>query len=100
MRWRMRLPGTAAKPAGPGEPSRPAPRHVIPPRVLDAVTAAAIAALGLISGLGARAQHEHMPLAALPVLVAMGLVLYPRRRFPAVVLGAVAVLVVTMVALR
>jgi signal transduction histidine kinase len=38
-----------------------------------------------------------MPLAALPVLVAMGLVLYPRRRFPAAVLGAVAALVATLV---
>ena len=94
MRWRMRLAAVAADRDGPG------PRHVIPPRVLDAVIAVAIAALGLISGLGARAQHEHMPLAALPVLAAMGLVLYPRRRHPAVVLGAVAALVVTLVVMR
>ena len=94
MRWRMRLAAIAADRDGPG------PRHVIPPRVLDAVIAVAIAALGLISGLGARAQHEHMPLAALPVLAAMGLVLYPRRRHPAVVLGAVAALVVTLVVMR
>lgn len=72
-------------------------RHLIPPRVLDAVIAVAIAALGLASGLGARTQHQHMPLAALPVLVAMGLVLYPRRRFPAAVLGAMVALVVTLV---
>jgi signal transduction histidine kinase len=91
MRWRMRLAAVAADRDGPGL------RHVIPPRVLDAVIAVAIAALGLVSGLGARAQHEHMPLAALPVLAAMGLVLYPRRRHPAVVLGAVAALVVTLV---
>src|SRR5215469_13693681 len=95
MRWRMRP--TAAAADGPGGPGL---RHVIPPRVLDAVIAVAIAALGLISGLGARAQHEHMPLAALPVLAAMGLVLYPRRRHPAVVLGAVAALVVTLVVMR
>src|SRR5215469_2290680 len=93
MRWRMRLGAAAADRDGPG------PRHVIPPRVLDAVTAVTIAALGLVSGLGARAQHEHMPLAALPVLAAMGLVLYPRRRHPAVVLGAVTALVVTLVAM-
>jgi signal transduction histidine kinase len=91
MRWRMRLAAVAAGRGGPGL------RHVIPPRVLDAVVAVAIAALGLVSGFGARAQHEHMPLAALPVLAAMGLVLYPRRRHPAVVLGAVAALVVTLV---
>jgi signal transduction histidine kinase len=72
---------------------------VIPPRVLDGLIAVAIAGLGLASGLGARAQHEHMPLAALPVLVAMGLVLYPRRRFPAAVLGAMAALVATLVVL-
>jgi len=89
----MRLAAVAADRDGPGL------RHIIPPRVLDAVTAVAIAALGLASGLGARAQHEHMPLAALPVLAAMGLVLYPRRRHPAVVLGAVTALVVTLVAM-
>jgi signal transduction histidine kinase len=96
MRW-MRQPGGAAQRAGPGEPSGPGLRHIVPPHVLDAVIAVAIGALGLVSGLGARAQHEHMPLAALPVLAAMGLVLYPRRRFPAVVLGAVAALVVALV---
>jgi signal transduction histidine kinase len=96
MRW-MRRTGGAAERAGPGEPSGPGLRHIVPPHVLDAVIAVAIGALGLVSGLGARAQHEHMPLAALPVLAAMGLVLYPRRRFPAVVLGAVAALVVALV---
>ena len=94
MRWRMRLAAVAADRDGQGL------RHIIPPHVLDAVVAVAIAALGLISGLGARAQHEHMPLAALPVLAAMGLVLYPRRRHPAMVLGAVAALVVTLVVMR
>src|SRR5215472_5384506 len=82
---------------GPGGPAGPGLRHLIQPRVVDAVTAVAIAALGLVSGLGARAQHQHMPLYALPVLVAMGLVLYPRRRFPAAVLGAVAALVAALV---
>jgi signal transduction histidine kinase len=74
--------------------------QVIPPRVLDATIAVVLAALGLASGLGARAQHEHVPLAALPVLVAMGLVLYPRRRFPGAVLGAVAALVIALAVLH
>ena len=74
-------------------------RHLIPPRVTDAVIAVAVAALGLASGLGARAQHEHMPLAAIPILAAMGLVLYPRRRHPAAVLGAVAPGVIALIAL-
>jgi signal transduction histidine kinase len=94
MRWRMRLAAAATGRGGPGGPGL---RHIIPPYVLDAVIAVAIAAIGLASGFGARAQHEHMPLAALPVLAAMGLVLYPRRRHPAVVLGAVAALVATLV---
>jgi signal transduction histidine kinase len=68
--------------------------------VLDAVIAIAIAVLGVASGFGGRAQHEHMPLAAIPVLTVMGLVLYPRRRFPAAVLAAVAAGVVVLVALR
>src|SRR5215470_20113214 len=93
MRLRMRLVPATPERAG----SRL--RHLIPPHVLDAVIAVAIAALGLASGFGARAQHEHMPLAALPVLAAMGLVLYPRRRHPAAVLGAVTALVVTLVAM-
>src|SRR6516225_11931606 len=96
--WRrIRPAGAAAEPAAPGKPPRPSLRHLIPPHVLDAVIAVAIAALGLASGFGARAQHEHMPLAALPVLAAMGLVLYPRRRYPAAVVAAVAALVVVLV---
>jgi signal transduction histidine kinase len=74
-------------------------RHLIPPPVADAVIAVAVAVLGLASGLGARAQHQHMPLAAIPVLAAMGLVLYPRRRIPAVVLGTVAAAVIVLVAM-
>jgi len=71
-------------------------RHLVPAPVLDAVTAIAIAALGLASGLGARAQHEHMPPAAIGLLTLMGLVLYPRRRFPAAVLAAVAAMVAAL----
>ncbi len=94
MRLRMRLAPATPERAG----SRN--RHLIPPRVADAVIAVAVAVLGLASGLGARAQHEHMPLAAIPVLTAMGLVLYPRRRIPAVVLGAVAAGVVALVVMH
>ena len=93
MRLRMRL--------APATPERTGARirHLIPPRVADALIAVAVAVLGLASGLGARAQHEHMPLAAILVLTAMGLVLYPRRRHPAAVLGAVTAGVVTLIAL-
>ena len=93
MRLRMRLVPATPERAGARL------RHIIPPRVADAVIAVAVAVLGLASGLGARAQHEHMPLAAIPILTAMGLVLYPRRRYPAAVLGAVAAGVATLIAL-
>src|SRR5215472_13001257 len=92
MRLRMRL---APAPERAGARTR----HLIPPPVADAMIAVAVAVLGLASGLGARAQHEHMPLAAVLVLTAMGLVLYPRRRHPAAVLGAVTAGVVTLIAL-
>jgi len=91
MRLRMRPAPATPERTGAGL------RHLLPPRVADAVIAVAVAVLGLASGLGARAQHEHMPLAAIPVLTAMGLVLYPRRRYPAAVLGAVAAGVVALV---
>src|SRR5262249_56420241 len=81
------------------ERAGPRIRHLIPRRAADAMIAVAVAALGLASGLGARAQHEQMPLAAIPVLTAMGLALYPRRRYPAAVPGAGAAGVVTPVAL-
>ena len=93
MRLRMRPAPATPERTGAGL------RHLVPPRVADAVIAVAVAVLGLASGLGARAQHEHMPLAAIPVLTAMGLVLYPRRRYPAAVLGAVAAGVVALIAL-
>ena len=75
-------------------------RNLVPAPVLDAVIAIAIAVLGLASGFGARAQHEHMPLAAIPLLGLMGLALYPRRRFPAAVLAAVAAMVAALVAMH
>jgi hypothetical protein len=94
MRWRMRLAPATPERTGAGL------RHLIPPRVADAVIAVAVAVLGLASEVGARAQHEHMPLAAIPVLTAMGLVLYPRRRYPAEVLAAVAAGVVALVVMH
>jgi signal transduction histidine kinase len=94
---RIRLAGSPPVPGGPGVPGV---RHIVPPRLADALIAAALGAAGLVSGLGARAQHERVPLAAVPVLVAMGLALYPRRRFPAAVLGAVAALVAVLVVMR
>jgi signal transduction histidine kinase len=88
---RLKMRSAATPPAG-----GTAIRHLVPAPVLDAVTAIAIAVLGLASGFGARAQHEHMPLAAIPLLALMGLVLYPRRRFPAAVLAAVAAMVAAL----
>jgi signal transduction histidine kinase len=75
-------------------------RNLVPAPVLDAAIAIAIAVLGLASGFGARAQHEHMPLAAIGLLALMGLALYPRRRFPAAVLAAVAAMVAVLVVMR
>jgi signal transduction histidine kinase len=89
MRLKMR---SAATPSAGGTGIR----HLVPAPVLDAVIAIAIAVLGLASGFGARAQHEQMPVAAIPLLALMGLVLYPRRRFPAAVLAAVAAMVVAL----
>jgi signal transduction histidine kinase len=72
--------------AGKDGPGRP----VIPARVLDAGIALGVALLGLVSGLGA---------AATAVLVAMGLILFLRRRFPGTVLAIMAALVATLAVL-
>jgi hypothetical protein len=56
---------------------------LIPARLADAVIGLGVAVLGAGSALGARHQGEHVPLAAVAILAAMGLILYPRRRFPA-----------------
>ena len=71
---------------------------LIPARLADAVIGLAVAVLGVGSALGARHQGEHVPLAAVVILAAMGLILYPRRRFPATVLVAMALLVAGLVA--
>jgi signal transduction histidine kinase len=99
MRLKMRSAATLGGAAGSelAEPARGTGlRHLVPAPVLDAVIAIAIAVLGLASGLGARAQHEHMPPAAIALLVLMGLALYPRRRFPAGMLAAVAAMVAAL----
>jgi len=71
-------------------------RPLVPAPVVDAVTALGIAALGTVSGLGARHQGEHVPAGAIVVLAAMGLALFPRRRFPGTVLAAVIALSVVL----
>ncbi len=74
-------------------------RPAIPARLADTLIALGTAGLGLASGLGGRAQGEHVPLAALGVLTLMGLALYPRRRFPVTVLAVTAALVAALVVL-
>jgi signal transduction histidine kinase len=68
-----------------------------PPRAFDASVALGVGLLGGISGLGP--DHPAIPAAAIGVLTAMGLILYPRRRFPGAVLAAEAILVSAMIAL-
>ncbi len=75
-------------------------RAVIPAGALDTGLALGVAALGVASGLGARHQGEHVPAAAIPVLAAMGLVLFPRRRCPGGVLVAVAALTAGLAVMR
>jgi len=77
----------------------PAPPRVIPPKLLDASGALVLALAGGLSGLNARALGGHDPWVAVAVLIAMGLVLYPRRRYPEVVLTAEAAGVGVLVAL-
>lgn len=103
IRARLKRPGAFPRPERPGAsppPAGPGWRPVIPARVTDTAIALGVAALGLASGLGGRSQGEHVPLAALPVLAVMGLVLYPRRRFPLAVLAAEAALIGTLMLLH
>jgi signal transduction histidine kinase len=75
-------------------------RPVVPPRVLDAAIALGLALAGALSGFAAHNQGKHMPASAIAVLTAMGLALFPRRRFPGGVLAAEAALVAVLSALR
>jgi signal transduction histidine kinase len=95
MRWRTPLPSrTPERPAGNGW------RPIIPARAFDIALALAVAALGVVSGLGALHQREHIRLAAIPVLGAMGLILLARRRLPGTVLVAMAAMVAALAAMR
>ena len=77
----------------------PALPRVVPARLLDACLALVLALAGGLSGLNVGALGGHDPWVAVAVLIAMGLVLYPRRRYPEVVLTAEAAGVGVMVAL-
>jgi len=77
----------------------PALPRAIPPRLLDACVALVLALAGGLSGLNVGTLGGHDPWVAVAVLIAMGLVLYPRRRYPEVVLTAEAAGVGVMVAL-
>ncbi|HEV2371077.1 MAG TPA: histidine kinase [Streptosporangiaceae bacterium] len=85
-------PGTAGGPA----PLWPWLRS---PRAADACLAIGVAVVGVASALGARHHHEYVPLAAVAILAAMGLVLAARRRYPGSVLAAEAALVASLAGL-
>ena len=74
-------------------------RLIVPPGIQDAAIALGVALLGLSSGLGL-GRAGHVPLAATVVLTAMGLVLYPRRRFPGAVIAVMAALVAALAVMR
>jgi signal transduction histidine kinase len=74
--------------------------QLLPTAVVDGGIALGVTLLGVISALGARHQHEHVPAVAIAVLAAMGLILFPRRRFPGPVLVAMAALSVALAALH
>ena len=75
-------------------------RPTISGRVLDAGIAFGVALLGVVGGLGAVARGGHAAVVTTAVLVAMGLVLFPRRRFPGTVLTVTAALVAVLVAVH
>lgn len=74
-------------------------RLTLPPRVLDAALAVAVAILGAIRLPGGSHQYGLFPVAAAEILAAMGLILFFRRRLPAIVLAAVAAAVVILLAM-
>ena len=74
-------------------------RLIVPPGIQDAAIALGVALLGLSSGLGL-GRAGHVPPAATIVLTAMGLVLYPRRRFPGAVIAVMAALVAALAVMR
>jgi signal transduction histidine kinase len=68
------------------------------PRAADGALAAVVAGLGGLGTLPAMQEHPQPAVIAIPV--AMGLLLYPRRRLPGSVLAAVAALAGWLVVLR
>jgi signal transduction histidine kinase len=95
-RWTLQ----GAKLAPPDQPGEPGLRPVVPARAVDAAIALGVALLGAASGLAAAAQHKYVPAPTIPLLAAMGLILYPRRRFPGTVLVVMAALTAVFFALR
>jgi signal transduction histidine kinase len=82
--------------AGEQAPGRP----TIPRPVQDAAISIGVALLGLSSGFGVGRQGQHQTVLATALLTVMGLVLYPRRRFPGTVVAAVTALVAALTALH
>jgi signal transduction histidine kinase len=74
--------------------------RAVSPRLLDGCAALVLGLAGALSGLNTRALGGRDPWVAVAVLTAMGLLLYPRRRFPVPVLVAEAAGVGVLVALR
>src|SRR5216683_8004658 len=67
--------------------------RVVSPKLADALIALAVAVFGAVGTLAAGHQGGVPVAAAAAILAAMGLSLYPRRRFPGSVLTVVALLV-------
>jgi hypothetical protein len=59
-----------------------------------------VALIDTASALGAAAKHEYVPKSAIVLLAAMGLILYPRRRFPGRVFVVMAALTAVLFAMR
>ena len=67
--------------------------RIASPKLADALIALAVAVFGAVGTLAAGHQGGEARVAAAAILAAMGLSLYPRRRFPGSVLTVVALLV-------
>lgn len=81
-------------------PSQTPQRLSVPFWLADAALAAAVAALGAARLAGGPQHYGRSQRATVMILVAMGLVLFFRRRFPGAVLAAVTLLAAGLVALR
>jgi signal transduction histidine kinase len=78
---------------------RTEPRPIIRAWVQDAAIAVGVALLGLGSGLG-MGRNGQQPATATALLTAMGLVLFPRRRFPGTVVALETALVAALAVMR